>query len=102
MAATLSNKAQALVERPVIANVATVDSDGRPQLTPVWIDLDRGDLVFNTAKGRAKTVNLERNPHVAVSIVAPTMRTTWWSSAERWRGPKREPMHTSTRWPRST
>jgi PPOX class probable F420-dependent enzyme len=71
MATTLSNKARTLIGRPVIANVATVDSNGRPQVTPVWIDLDAGDLVFNTAKGRVKTVNLERNPHVAVSIVDP-------------------------------
>jgi predicted pyridoxine 5'-phosphate oxidase superfamily flavin-nucleotide-binding protein len=52
IATTLSNKAKALLERPVIVTVATVDSDGRPQVTPGWIDLDRGDLVFNTAKGR--------------------------------------------------
>ena len=31
MATTLSNKAKTLVEKPVIANVATVDSDGRPR-----------------------------------------------------------------------
>ena len=71
MTTTLSKKAQALVNSPVIAHVATVDAEGRPQLTPVWIDLDGGDLVFNTAKGRAKTANLEKNPHVAVSIVDP-------------------------------
>ena len=71
MATTLSQKARALVERPVIANVATVDHQGRPQVTPVWIDLDGDDLVFNTARGRAKTANLETNPHVAVSIVDP-------------------------------
>jgi PPOX class probable F420-dependent enzyme len=68
---TLSPKAKALAQRPVIANVATVDSSGRPQLTPVWIDVDGDDLVFNTARGRAKDRNLEREPHVAVSIVDP-------------------------------
>jgi PPOX class probable F420-dependent enzyme len=71
MTTTLSTKARALVERPVLANVATVDAAGKPQLTPVWIDLDGDDLVFNTAKGRAKQGNLESNPHVAVSVVDP-------------------------------
>lgn len=71
MTATLTAKARALVERPVIANVATVDPDGRPQLTPVWVDLEGDDLVFNTAKGRAKEVNLAHNPVVAVSVVDP-------------------------------
>lgn len=71
MATKLSNKARTLIERPVIANVATVDSKGRPQLTPVWIDLEGDDLVFNTAKSRAKYANLEQNPHVSISIVDP-------------------------------
>src|ERR1035438_6143448 len=68
---TLSNKARALVERAVIANVATVDSEGRPQLTPLWIDLEGNDLVFNTARVRAKYANLDKRPYVAVSVVDP-------------------------------
>jgi PPOX class probable F420-dependent enzyme len=71
MTTPLSKKARALVERPVIANLATVGSDDRPQLTPVWIDLDGDDLVFNTARGRVKDHNLHKNPNVAVSIVDP-------------------------------
>ena len=71
MTTTLSDKAKALVKRPIIANVATVDTEGRPQLTPIWIDLEGEDLVFNTAKGRVKFANLETNPAVAVSVVDP-------------------------------
>lgn len=71
MTTQLTNKAKALVNRPVLANIATVDAEGRPQLTPVWIDLDGDDLVFNTAKGRAKAANLTKNPQVAVSVVDP-------------------------------
>ena len=71
MTTQLTNKAKALVNRPVLANIATVDAEGRPQLTPVWIDLDGDDLVFNTAKGRAKEANLTKNPQVAVSVVDP-------------------------------
>ena len=40
-------------------------------MSPVWIDLDGDDLVFNSVKGRAKARNLERNPSVAVSVVDP-------------------------------
>ena len=71
MTTQLTNKAKALVNRPVLANIATVAAEGRPQLTPVWIDLDGDDLVFNTAKGRAKAANLTKNPQVAVSVVDP-------------------------------
>jgi PPOX class probable F420-dependent enzyme len=68
---SLTNKARLLIQRPVLANVATVDSHGSPQLTPVWIDLDGDNLRFNTAKGRAKDRNLRENPRVAVSVVDP-------------------------------
>ncbi len=71
MTTQLTEKAKALVDRPVLANIATVDAAGRPQLTPVWIDRRGDDLVFNTAKGRAKDANLVANPHVAVSVVDP-------------------------------
>jgi PPOX class probable F420-dependent enzyme len=71
MTASLSTKAKELINRPVLANVATVDEHDHPQLTPVWIDLDDGELVFNTARGRAKDRNLARNPSVAVSVVDP-------------------------------
>jgi len=67
----LSEKAKTLVDRPVLANIATVDAAGHPQLTPVWIDRRGDDLVFNTAKGRAKDANLTADPHVAVSVVDP-------------------------------
>jgi PPOX class probable F420-dependent enzyme len=71
MPTSLSTKARELISRPVLANVATVDEHDHPQLTPVWIDLEDGELVFNTAKGRAKERNLSRNPSVAVSVVDP-------------------------------
>ncbi|HVB93938.1 MAG TPA: PPOX class F420-dependent oxidoreductase [Acidimicrobiales bacterium] len=71
MSTTLTKAARDLINRPVIANVATIDHLGAPQLTPVWIDLDGDDLVFNTARGRAKQANLDRRPSVAVSVVDP-------------------------------
>ena len=71
MTTRLSEKAKTLVDRPVLANIATVDAAGHPQLTPVWIDRRGDDLVFNTAKGRAKDANLTADPHVAVSVVDP-------------------------------
>jgi PPOX class probable F420-dependent enzyme len=71
MPEALTNAARSLINRPIIASVATVSHDDKPQLTPVWIDIEGDDLVFNTAKGRAKQSNLDRNPHIAVSLVDP-------------------------------
>jgi PPOX class probable F420-dependent enzyme len=67
----LSPKARELIARPVIASLATLNPDGSPQITPLWIDRDEDNLVINTARGRVKARNLERDPRVAVSIIDP-------------------------------
>ncbi|MDA8279090.1 MAG: PPOX class F420-dependent oxidoreductase [Actinomycetota bacterium] len=67
----LNATAIALIERPVLAHLATVGSDGSPHLTPLWIDHDGGDLVVNTARGRVKANDLERDGRVALTVVDP-------------------------------
>ena len=57
--------------RPAFAQLATVNADGTPQVTPVWVDFDGTHVLVNTARGRVKTKNLERNPRVALSISDP-------------------------------
>ena len=57
--------------KPAFAQLATVNADGTPQVTPVWVDFDGTHLLVNTARGRVKTRNLERNPRVALSISDP-------------------------------
>lgn len=55
------------IEAPDIWFVATVDADGAPHVSPMWVGLD-GDLVFfNTAVGRVKERNLRRDPRVCLS-----------------------------------
>jgi PPOX class probable F420-dependent enzyme len=71
MAASLSKEAIVLIERPVIAHLATIDSKGRPQITPLWIDHDGNDILVNTAEGRAKAVNMRERPEVGISLVDP-------------------------------
>jgi PPOX class probable F420-dependent enzyme len=68
---TLSKKARELISRPVLASLATLNPDGSPQVTPLWIDLAGDDVVFNTAQGRIKTRNFERDHRVAVSVIDP-------------------------------
>ena len=58
-----------LLREPHLAYVATVNRDGSPQVTPVWVDTDGEAIVFNTARGRLKWRNLERDPRVAVTVV---------------------------------
>ena len=58
-----------LLEEPNFATVATLNPDGSPQLSVVWVDWDGEHVVFNTAAGRAKPRNLERDPRASVLVV---------------------------------
>ena len=60
-----------LTKKKAFANLATVNADGTPQVTPVWFDWDGSRLRINTAKGRVKDKNLRRIPAVALAIVDP-------------------------------
>jgi PPOX class probable F420-dependent enzyme len=66
--AAIPDEAKHLFEGKDFAHVATINPDGSPQVSAVWIGLD-GDLItFNTAEGRVKPKNLRANPDVAISI----------------------------------
>jgi PPOX class probable F420-dependent enzyme len=66
--AQLTEKAQQLIDEPNFAYLATLDPDGSPQVSPVWIDRRDEQIVVNTATGRAKDRNMRRDPRVAISI----------------------------------
>ena len=68
--AELSAKARKLFEDPNVLFVATINADGSPQVTPVWTELDNGNISFNTAAGRVKERNIRRDPRVGLSITA--------------------------------
>ena len=57
-----------LLTKKWFANLATLNADGSPQVTPVWVDFDGTHLIVNTARGRVKAKNLAREPRVALSI----------------------------------
>jgi len=71
MPRVLSSAALALIEQPVIGHLATIDERGRAHVTPIWIDHQGGDVVFNTAEGRVKTRHIRNNPNVGLSLVKP-------------------------------
>jgi PPOX class probable F420-dependent enzyme len=59
-----------LLNNPNYAHVATINPDGSPQVTPVWIDYDKAknEIYVNTAKGRKKARNMKVGSSVALSI----------------------------------
>jgi PPOX class probable F420-dependent enzyme len=60
-----------ILQKKAFANLATVNTDGTPQVTRVRVDFECTHIRFNTAKGRVKDKNLRRNPVVALSIQDP-------------------------------
>lgn len=60
-----------LFKKPAFANLATLNPDGSPQVTPVWTDFDGTNILVNTARGRVKHRNLQREPRVAISVMDP-------------------------------
>jgi predicted pyridoxine 5'-phosphate oxidase superfamily flavin-nucleotide-binding protein len=68
----LTDKARTLFSQPVFAHVALVDTDGRPHVTPVWVDVDPdGSLWINTAEGRVKDRLLQVGAPYALSATDP-------------------------------
>jgi PPOX class probable F420-dependent enzyme len=74
---TIPDTHKDLLENPYYAVVTTVMPDGQPQSTVVWADYDGKNVRFNTARGRQKDKNLERDPKVTLVIVDPNDGYHW-------------------------
>ena len=53
-----------------LAHLATVLPDGSPHTVPLWVGTHGDHLVFLTGPGSRKARNLQRDPRVALSLVA--------------------------------
>jgi PPOX class probable F420-dependent enzyme len=71
MASVIPDKYLDLFQKRAFANLATLMPDGSPQVTPVWCDFDGTHVLINSARGRQKDKNMEREPRVALSILDP-------------------------------
>ncbi|ASO18889.1 PPOX class probable F420-dependent enzyme [Actinoalloteichus hoggarensis] len=57
-----------LLDTPVFGIVATIQPDGTPQQSVVWIGRDGDDVLFYLAAGSRKEKNLRRDPRVSVLV----------------------------------
>lgn len=71
MAAKLSDELKQLLDTPVFVSIATIQPDGSPQVTPVWVKRDGDELLISTTVDRRKTRNLKRDPRVTVLVQPP-------------------------------
>jgi PPOX class probable F420-dependent enzyme len=67
--ATLTDKQAALFTGRNWGVIATIREDGSPQATPVWIDYDGEKVLVNSARGRTKVTNIERDPRATVTVL---------------------------------
>jgi PPOX class probable F420-dependent enzyme len=68
MSKAIEGRAEELLKGKNFCNVATLRTDGSVQVAPVWVDIQDGLAVVNSAEGRAWPRNLERDPRVTLSI----------------------------------
>ncbi|WP_181797916.1 PPOX class F420-dependent oxidoreductase [Streptomyces sp. WELS2] len=71
MSAALSDRLKSVLDGKVFIVVGTLQPDGSPQLSPVWVKRDGDDLLFSTTVDRRKYLNLERDPRVTVAVLNP-------------------------------
>src|SRR3979409_1090118 len=71
MPPAIPEKYRDLFQKRAFANLGTLMPDGRPQVTPVWVDYDGEHVIFNSAKGRQKDRNGRGGARVSVAIVDP-------------------------------
>ena len=71
MAARIPDNFRDLFNKRAFASLGTLMPDGSPQVTPVWVDIENGHLLFNSARGRQKDKNVRRDPRVTLALIDP-------------------------------
>ena len=69
MGIRLGESAIALIDGRNYAVLATVNADGSPQTSVMWVGRDGDDLLFSTVEGRRKHRNMGRDPRVSVTVI---------------------------------
>jgi PPOX class probable F420-dependent enzyme len=69
VAISFSDATRRLLDGKNYAVLATVNSDGSPQTSAMWVGRDGDDLLFSTIEGRVKHRNMLRDPRVSVTVL---------------------------------
>lgn len=64
----VDDEVRRVLESDALAHVATIDPDGRPQVTLAWVGLEDDEVVFATLGDQRKLRNVRRDPRVTISI----------------------------------
>jgi len=69
MGIPLNDATLKLLDGKNYAVLATVNPDGSPQSSVIWVGRDGGDVLFSTVEGRVKHRNMVRDPRVSISVI---------------------------------
>ena len=79
MTAALSEELRELVESGPLTYVSTINADGSPQVTAIWIGFDGDDLISTHMRYNTKLRNMRRDPRVVLSFAPPRRPGDWMS-----------------------
>jgi PPOX class probable F420-dependent enzyme len=65
----LNDEIRRLLDGPNFAVLATLNPDGGPQTSAMWVGRDGDQVLFSTVAGRRKPRNIERDPRVSVTVI---------------------------------
>lgn len=65
---TLNDATRQLIDGANFATLATINPDGAPQTSVIWVGLDGDAVVFSSTTGRRKIRNIVRDPRVSLTI----------------------------------
>ncbi len=71
----LPDSARPVIESAALGHLVTLNEDGSPQVSCVWVGLDGDEIVCGHVPHHRKLENMERDPRVALSIEAPEGET---------------------------
>lgn len=66
---TFDDATRQLLDAPNFATLATLNPDGSPQTSVIWIGLDGDTVVFSSTTARKKIRNITRDPRVSLTVV---------------------------------
>lgn len=69
----IPDSARPILEGPNLAHVVTIDPNGAPQVSCVWVALDGDEVVFASLGPWRKLRNLERDARIALSVESPNL-----------------------------
>jgi PPOX class probable F420-dependent enzyme len=69
--AKLSDDVNQVVKGKSFWHLATLNPDGSPQVSPVWVDLRDGKILVNSHLGRKKPRNIAHDPRVSLAWQDP-------------------------------